>query len=135
MGTRSATIIKDRDNKKIVTIYRQYDGYPSGHGKQLLSFIKGGEVVNSFSMGAKAGEQFNGVEDFAAQFVEHIKDGQIGNVYLYAPLDADEPRDYWDAWGVEYLYVVNSKLEVKCFDCYENKEINLPLEIKKEAQS
>lgn len=38
MGTRSITTIIDHQWDKpvrLVTMYRQYDGYPSGHGKEL----------------------------------------------------------------------------------------------------
>ena len=43
MGTRSLTrFIEVVENKKnpITCIYRQYDGYPSGHGKELDFFCQ-----------------------------------------------------------------------------------------------
>ena len=36
MGTRSLTTFKeDHNNEEIVVLYRQFDGYPEGHGIDL----------------------------------------------------------------------------------------------------
>jgi len=88
MGTRSLTVFfetytesntgKKRKNE-IVTMYRQYDGYPSGHGKELAEFLADGKVVNGF--GLDGGKQFNGIGCLAAQVVAHFKDG-VGGFYL-----------------------------------------------------
>jgi hypothetical protein len=37
MGTRSVTIVME-ENQELCRIYRQYDGYPKGHGLELLQF-------------------------------------------------------------------------------------------------
>jgi hypothetical protein len=88
MGTRSLTVFfetyTERDTGKkrkneIVTMYRQYDGYPSGHGKELAEFLADGKVVNGF--GLDGGKQFNGMGCLAAQVVAHFKDG-VGGFYL-----------------------------------------------------
>ena len=40
MGTRSLTTFIDNNTKEeIVVMYRQYDGYPGGHGRDLLNFL------------------------------------------------------------------------------------------------
>ena len=39
MGTRSLTFVYDEDGRKIINMYRQYDGYPSGHGKDLAESL------------------------------------------------------------------------------------------------
>ena len=40
MGTRSlTTFIDDHTKEEIVVMYRHYDGYPSGHGKDLIDFL------------------------------------------------------------------------------------------------
>ena len=39
MGTRSNTIIYD-DDVQILNLYRQHDGYLSGHGIELLEFLE-----------------------------------------------------------------------------------------------
>ena len=54
MGTRSLTTFietyTERETGKkikneVVTMYRQYDGYPTGHGIELAEFLADGEVV------------------------------------------------------------------------------------------
>ena len=46
MGTRSLTVFNNEmDNSEIVVLYRQYDGYPTGHGRDLLSFLNNMEVA------------------------------------------------------------------------------------------
>ena len=42
MGTRSLTFVKEQNGRKVSTyvcMYRQYDGYPSGHGLELAEFL------------------------------------------------------------------------------------------------
>ena len=87
MGTRSLTTFvetyKDNSGKKvkneIVTMYRQYDGYMEGHGKDLADFLAGGELVNGIGMDDKV--VFNGMGCLSAQVVAHFKDGS-GGFYL-----------------------------------------------------
>ena len=51
MGTRSLTYIKDEyTDKNIICMYRQYDGYPSGHGLDLAAFLNNFRVVNGLSI-------------------------------------------------------------------------------------
>jgi hypothetical protein len=89
MGTRSLTTFietrKDKDTKKvyknkIVTMYRQYDGYPTGHGVDLAEFLSKGKMVNGIGMAEKQ-LQFNGMGCLSAQVVAHMKDGS-GGIYL-----------------------------------------------------
>ena len=87
MGTRSLTTFvetyKDNSGKKvkneIVTMYRQFDGYMEGHGKDLADFLAGGELVNGIGMDDKV--VFNGMGCLSAQVVAHFKDG-AGGFYL-----------------------------------------------------
>ena len=49
MGTRSLTKFYDTCNSTrtpLVTVYRQMDGYPSGHGLELAKFLKSKRIVN-----------------------------------------------------------------------------------------
>jgi len=52
MGTRSLTYIKSEYNTEdnIVCIYRQFDGYPTGHGIELANFLNGFKVINGIGM-------------------------------------------------------------------------------------
>lgn len=75
MGTRSLTVVYDGELKpdnEIVTIYTQYDGYPSGHGKKLKRLVGDKKIVNGLSM--NGGDQVaNGMSCFAAQLITLLK--------------------------------------------------------------
>lgn len=101
MGTRSLTRVietwrgDDEKEKKelLVTMYRQYDGYPSGHGSELANFIKSGRVVNGIPMG-DTGKVFNGASCFAAQMISHFKGEKAGGIYIYSNSTKDAGQDY-----------------------------------------
>ena len=97
MGTRCLTTVMD-GNKEILCMYRQYDGYPEGHGAELLSAFKGFAIVNG--LGSNRKKIANGVGCLAAQIVAHFKT-EPGGFYLYAP----ETRKV----GEEYIYRVSVK--------------------------
>ena len=97
MGTRSLTIVEDEKGREIVTIYRQFDGYYDGHGKELADFLTGFTLVNGLR-GDGPEKIANGLGCLAAQVVAHFKK-EPGGIYLY-PAGA---RDV----GEEYVYVVS----------------------------
>ena len=123
MGTRSLThfierykeVSKDKRRKpkvvdtEIVVMYRQYDGYPSGHGIQLAEFLSKGRLVNGIS--ATENELvFNGMGCLSAQVVANFKEG-AGNIYLHTA----GTKDCWE----EYDYYVigddeTKELTLKC---------------------
>lgn len=90
MGTRALTFVYDGE-EPICNLYRQYDGYPSGHGQELALFLSRGQLVNGLS--GKATTQFNGMGCLAAQMVAHFKDGP-GQFYLHSPSQTDCGQDY-----------------------------------------
>ena len=97
MGTRSLTIVKtDYSDEDIIVMYRQMDGYPSGHGADLAAFLDGMKITNGISM-RDTGRTANGFDCLAAQIVAHFKDG-TGGIYLYP----SGSRDLGDA----YVYVI-----------------------------
>jgi hypothetical protein len=98
MGTRSLTYVFNDRNEAIVCMYRQYDGYPSGHGSELAKFLNSGEVVNGLPMNANK-RLFNGMSCLAAQMVDEFKE-EAGGIYLHAPILG---RDDWQ----EYEYHVS----------------------------
>lgn len=93
MGTRSLTHIME-DDKVLLTMYGQHDGYISGHGKELAEFVKSGKLVNGYGGSEK---QFNGLGCLAAQVVAHFKDG-VGGYYI-------EPAGTKNC-GEEYTYII-----------------------------
>ena len=90
MGTRSLTTFIEewKDEKtekvkqnKIVTLYRQMDGYPSGMGVDLAEFLASGKMVNGLSLG-ESELVFNGMGCLTAQAIAHFKEG-AGGYYLH----------------------------------------------------
>jgi hypothetical protein len=104
MGTRSLTkVIQTWEDKTgethsrpITCMYRQYDGYPSGHGAELAEWLSGYTVVNGISSD-KSETMFNGMDCLAAQMFVHFKDGP-GGIYCMHP-------DAYDIWE-EYVYEI-----------------------------
>jgi hypothetical protein len=84
------------DHSEIVVMYRQYDGYPKGHGAELQEFLKGFVVVNGISLapGEKSPIRMaNGGGCLAAQVVAHFKT-DVGGFYLYPA----GTRDVGEEW-------------------------------------
>jgi hypothetical protein len=85
MGTRSLTVIKADEwdvVEEIAVLYRQYDGYPEGHGTELANFLKQFNVVNGLFL-REEGKTANGATCLAAQLVAHFKGDIAGGFYLY----------------------------------------------------
>ena len=95
MGTRSNTIIYD-DDVQILNLYRQHDGYLSGHGIELLEFLEPMTIVNGFSIGEP--NQANGAGCLAAQVIAHFKVG-VGGFYI-VPLQEE------DDYAHDYTYTI-----------------------------
>ena len=83
MGTRSLTFVYD-GNKPIVNMYRQYDGYPSGHGQELAEFLVGGTVVNGYGSHTPK-KAWNGMGCLAASLIANFKESrsfEFANAFL-----------------------------------------------------
>jgi len=121
MGTRSLTRVietwKDDDGKQkkemLVTMYRQFDGYPEGHGHELAEFLNSGKVVNGLGMDEKQ-KVFNGAGCMAAQMISHFKGDSAGGIYIY-------PNSTKDAWqNYEYHVLVDFDSKDVTLICYES---------------
>lgn len=95
MGTCCLTYLyEENEEKPFICIYRQYDGYPDGHGLDLAKFINSKTMVNGYN---DASTQINGMGCLAAQLIVLLKEGktEAGGIYVRAPeLDADCWQDY-----------------------------------------
>jgi len=92
MGTRCLTIVYDH-GKPIVNLYRQYDGYPSGHGAELAEFLgQFAAITNGISMG-ESRKTANGMGCLAAQLVAHFKQS-VGGFYIHSVEDKECGQDY-----------------------------------------
>jgi hypothetical protein len=90
MGTRSLTFVYDED-KTLLNLYRQFDGYPSGHGVDLAKFLDGFKIVNGY--GEVKPKIANGMGCLAAQLVAHFKES-VGGFYIHAVTDTNCGQDY-----------------------------------------
>jgi len=102
MGTRSLTFVYDGD-VPVINIYRQYDGYPSGHGHELAQFLDSKTLVNGY--GEQNSFEANGMGCLAAQLIVQLKHG-VGGIYIYPVSSTDCFQDY------EY-HVYEDKVVVK----------------------
>ena len=98
MGTRCLTIINNNDGREIAVMYRQCDGYPSCHGKELAKYCSDRTIVNGY--GSETDHVANGMTCLAAQIVSEFKDA-VGGIYLYS----SGTRDCWE----EYTYTISGE--------------------------
>lgn len=117
MGTRSLTYIKENNSvsKTICCIYRQYDGYPEGHGRDLFNTFGKTKIINGYG-DQKAPLFANGMGCFAAQVINNLKT-DIGGIYLYPP----DSKDVWEEYTYTF-YLHNEILYLKVVEvCGEKK--------------
>jgi hypothetical protein len=97
MGTRSLTYFFDTHSEAepLLCVYRQYDGYISGHGLELGHFLSKFKIVNG--LGHNDDEDIkiaNGMGCLSAQFIASFK-REAGNIYISAPiLNKDCGQEY-----------------------------------------
>ena len=121
MGTRSLTKViekyDDGSKETITTMYRQYDGYPSGHGIELAEWLSKYYVVNGINLNDTR-LIANGMDCLAAQMFAHFKDGP-GNIYCMRPNAKD--------CGEEYIYEIqggfDKNLSITIRDVWKKKII------------
>jgi hypothetical protein len=106
MGTRSLTFVYNEHGEAIINLYRQYDGYPSGHGAELAGFLAGKRLVNGLA--GDTSMVFNGMGCLAAGLVANFKEA-AGGFYLYPVSAKDCGQDY------EY-HVYADKIVVKNYN-------------------
>ena len=121
MGTRSTYRIIEQYtdektqkvvNQEICLMYRQFDGYPSGHPCETAEWLASGEVVNGFGSN-ETKLLFNGAGCLAAQLVAKYKT-ETGGTYL-------NPLKHRGKCWEDYLYDIIVKEDKSIeFVCYEN---------------
>lgn len=102
----------DNGKKEILlTMYRQMDGYPNGHGLELAEFLLSGKIVNGISLSEKD-TVFNGIGCLAASMIVNFKH-HAGSIYIYSNKTKDAGQNY--EYNIIYNYNNNSIL-LKCFE-------------------
>jgi hypothetical protein len=117
MGTRSLTFVYEESKsgekpEAIINMYRQYDGYPTGHGAELAEFLLGGRLVNGLIQTKTVDEAvYNGMGCLAASMVAHFKQTP-GGFYIHPTDITDCGQDY------EYhIYDSGKGLYIEVVDC------------------
>jgi hypothetical protein len=90
MGTTAITNVYDGDTL-LVSIYRQSDGYLSGHGSDIATILGGRKLVNGISN--YSDHIVNGMGCAAAMLISELKTGEVGSIYINPP-DEDSQEDY-----------------------------------------
>lgn len=109
MGTRSLTFVYD-NKEPMINMYRQYDGYPSGHGSELAKFLNSFDaIVNGIPVGDKR-RLANGMGCLAAQLIANFKT-EVGGFYIY-PVSADDCGQDYEYHVYENKVVVKNPTEV-----------------------
>jgi hypothetical protein len=115
MGTRSLTFVYEESKKgekpeAIINMYRQFDGYPSGHGAEIAEFLAPFTLVNGISS-AETRKVANGMGCLAAQLVANFKDG-AGGFYIHPVSHVKCGQDY------EYhIYNIDGEFKIKVYYC------------------
>jgi hypothetical protein len=108
MGTRSLTVFKEDDGTEIVVLYRQMDGYPSGHGDELAALLRDFAIGNGIPVVGRPPKFANGMGCLAAQVVAHFK-CEPGEFYLYPAGTRHVGEEY-----VYTLQIVDGTLNLEC---------------------
>lgn len=116
MSTRSICHIHSEWEKEggellLMSYYRHWDGYPSGHGSDLVELLKDKNIVNGIGANFREGIDFNGMAQLAIWLAYHME----GSVYACATGDSD--------MGEEYLYDVywdGNQFLIKVTDVYQS---------------
>ena len=94
MGTRSLTFVYDEAGDPLLNMYRQFDGYMSGHGAELAEFLHDRKLVNGLSFEDQNNPKVsNGMGCLAAQLLAHFKQTP-GSFYIHAVDDTHCGQDY-----------------------------------------
>lgn len=109
MGTRSLTVFAEsfedeetgkRVEREIGVMYRQMDGYPTGHGRDLKEFLSGFKTGNGIPVSGVPEKYASGMSCLACQVIAHFKEGP-GSFYLYPA----KTRNCWE----DYIYTLTER--------------------------
>lgn len=109
MSTRCTTHFID-GNRLVAIVYRHCDGYPDGHGRDLLEFLKGEGCTNrrlTDDMGLLAAQLIVWLRERQKINYEWTKDEQWSD-FLSIRVMMEDP------WDIEYRYIVRNGGYVTC---------------------
>lgn len=104
MSTRALIIVKDEETHDLLTVYKHSDGYPTGLGMDLLTFLNSRFLTSGVGEMKNGLTPANGMGDLAAQLLADLKHRHpIGGVYVMSNGTKDV--------GEEWLYIISGKVE------------------------
>lgn len=115
MGTRSLTHLHEEglESPIFLTIYKQFDGYPSGLGEEIAECLGKRELVNGYN---NEKTQVNGIGCAAALLISHLKGDDAGGVYISKTLGE---HDAWHDYSYD-IYVQDDELYMQITERYRN---------------
>ena len=124
MGTRSTYRVIEQyknedgsiENNNLVLVYRQYDGYPTGHPLETAEWLATGTVVNGLGM-AEERLVFNGAGCLAAQLISKFKDGP-GGTYVH---NLESRGECWEDYLYDVIVKEDRTIEYVCYNNNEDK--------------
>jgi hypothetical protein len=124
MGTRSTYRVIEQykteagsiENNNLVLIYRQYDGYPTGHPLETAEWLSTAKVVNGLGMN-ETQLVFNGAGCLAAQLIAKLKDGP-GGTYIH---NLESRGESWEDYLYDIIVKEDRTIEYVCYDNNEDK--------------
>jgi hypothetical protein len=87
----------DEFDREICVMYRQMDGHPVTHGKDLYKFLKNKILVNGFTEDSK--KEINGMNHLAAKVISHFMKKIPDEIYIF-------PSNIKIDHGASYIYIV-----------------------------
>jgi hypothetical protein len=94
MGTRSLTFVYNSlKEQPVACMYRQYDGYPTGHGLELARFLNQFEAITNGIRVGETRKTANGMGCLAVQMLVQFKT-DVGGIYLYPTNTDDAGQEY-----------------------------------------
>ena len=124
MGTRSTYRVIEQykneagsiENNNLVLIYRQYDGYPTGHPLETAEWLATAKVVNGLGMN-ETQLVFNGAGCLAAQLIARFKDGP-GGTYIHG---LESRGESWEDYLYDIIVKEDRTIEYVCYDNVDDK--------------
>ena len=95
MGTRCLMRVFDGD-EKLCAIYRHFDGYPEGHGRELADWIAQLRLVNGYSSAStlRRNVMVNGAGRMAALICSRFEENDV-SIMPVDIVDCGQEYEYW----------------------------------------